>query len=242
MLRRIRSAAMKFGTIDDSRRLLQDGAWFGSLPAALQDEILDGAVIHRHRRGAILSRENSPPQALCALLEGQLHFFGRIGNGDGDGDHGLLHVGEPGLWFGEYAVLTDQPTILSVVAKSAVRVLELPKAQFDRIVNGNPLYYRHFARLALDRYAWLIKSCIELSELGPEQRLRRRLATMARLRVQERSDAVVPTLGVAQGELARMIGVSRQTLNGLLQRLAGEGLVELGFRRICIPDPGALEA
>jgi len=231
---------MKFRKIDDSRRFLLDGTWFGSLPTALQDEILDRAVLRRHGRGAILSHENSPPQALCALLEGQLHFFGRIGNGDGD--HGLLHVGEPGLWYGEYAVLTDQPTILSVVAKSAVHVLELPKAQFDRIVEGHPLYYRHFARLALDRYAWLIKSCLELSELGPEQRLRRRLATMARLRVQERSRAVVPTLGVAQGELARMIGVSRQTLNALLQRLAGEGLVELGFRRICVPDPGALEA
>lgn len=225
-----------------TRRFLCDGAWFGSLPAALQDAILAGSVQREYRRHDVILREDAPARGLLVLLQGSVHFVGRVA-ADGDGlglgvvDGGLLHVGEPGYWFGEYSALTGRPTLMSAVAHTAARVLVLPKASFDRIVIEQPQSYREFARLALDRYGWMLRACLELSELAPEQRLRRRLLRMAQLRLSDRpSDGAKPTLGVSQAELARMLGLSRQTLNTLLRRLDNDGAIEVGFRQVRIVD------
>jgi DNA-binding Lrp family transcriptional regulator len=48
------------------------------------------------------------------------------------------------------------------------------------------------------------------------------------------------SLAVSQADLARMVGVSRQTLNALLGRLSKAGLIEVGFRRIRVRDAARL--
>ena len=47
---------------------------------------------------------------------------------------------------------------------------------------------------------------------------------------------MTPQRDWSQGELARRLGVSRQTVNAELHRLAERGLIELAFRRIKIAD------
>lgn len=47
-------------------------------------------------------------------------------------------------------------------------------------------------------------------------------------------------LALSQTDLAAMIGSSRQTVNMLLKKLVGEGLIDVEFRKISILDPSAL--
>ena len=152
-------------------------------------------------------------------------------------EEALLHVAEPGFWFGEFAVLAAQPTMVTAVAHSPVRALMLPKAQFDRIIEEDARHYQAFARLALDRYAALIRVFVGVPGLSPEARLRRRLAAMVRQRQQDRPSAGPVSLAVSQGDLARMVGVSRQTLNAILGKLREKKLIEVTFRRIRVLDP-----
>jgi DNA-binding GntR family transcriptional regulator len=56
------------------------------------------------------------------------------------------------------------------------------------------------------------------------------------MRMRERPQAGAISLTVSQADLARMVGVSRQTLNALLGKVAHAGLVEVGFRRIRVLD------
>jgi DNA-binding transcriptional ArsR family regulator len=48
------------------------------------------------------------------------------------------------------------------------------------------------------------------------------------------------SLAVSQSDLARMIGVSRQTLNALLAKLGQAGLIDVGFRSIRVLDAARL--
>lgn len=214
------------------RRFLSAGEWFGGLPSALQDLILSRSLVRRFAKGQVISVEDSASKGLYALLEGEVYVVRDLGSGD----EALLHIAEPGYWFGEFAVLSGRPTIATVVAHSSVRVLQLPKAQFDRIVADEPRYYPDFARLVFDRFAALLRVFVDLQGLAPEERLRRRLAAMAQVQLQDRPQAGPVSLVVSQSELGRMVGVSRQTLNGLLSKLEGEGLIELGFRRVRVFD------
>lgn len=214
------------------QKLLSEGAWYGGLPTALQQLILSLSVVRIFAKGQIISLEETLPKGLFAVIEGRVHLVREIG----PGDEALVHVAEPGFWFGELAVLNGTATALTALAHTAVRTLLLSRAHFDRIVAEEPRYYREFARLALERHASLIRAVAEARGLAPEARLRGRLASLARLQRQDRASAAPAALAVSQADLARMVGVSRQTLNAMLGKLQREGLIEVGFRRIRVLD------
>ncbi len=217
-------------------RFLSAGEWFGGLPAPLQHLILSRSVVRKYAKGQVISVEDSAPDALFAVLEGLVHCVREVGSGE----EALIHVGEPGFWHGALHVLTGSPTIATILAHTPVRALILSKTQVDRIVAEEPRYYEGFARLALDRYGVLIRWFAEIRDLAPEARVRRRLASMAQLRRQDRPESGAVSLAVSQADLARMAGISRQTLNAILGKLHQAGLIEVGFRRIRVLDAARL--
>ena len=211
------------------RVVLQLGRWFGGLPAALQGLIREHSRERSYCRGEFIVREGEPGKGLHGLLEGRTRHLRSVG----DGDEVLMHVGEPGIWFGEYPLLSGQPAVGSIVADTAVRTLFLPKADFDRIVDAEPRYYREFNQLQCERFALSYRLLAVARGLSPEEWLHQRLAGVAE--VQKRQGALPAgptTLTMSQTELANMVGLSRQTLNVLLTRLQARGMVEIGYRKV----------
>jgi CRP-like cAMP-binding protein len=218
------------------QRFLSAGEWFGGLSAPLQELILSRSIVRKYAKGQVISVEESPPDFLFAVLEGTVYMVRDVGGGE----ESLIHVGEPGFWHGAVYLLTGSNTVATVLAHTPVRALILSKAQFDRILAEDPRHYAAFAKLALDRYRVLVTMLAEIRELAPEARLRGRLAALAKLRTQDRRHTGAVSLAVSQADLARMVGVSRQTLNALLGRLSKAGLIEVGFRRIRVLDAARL--
>ena len=220
---------MKPGLSEVEVGFLGRGPWFGGLPAALQALILAHSRQRSYRRGEFLIREGEPGKGMHALLQGRTRHVRSVG----DGGEVLLHIGEPGIWFGEYPLLCGQPTIGSVVADTSVRTLFLPKEAFDRIVDAEPRYYRAFNLLLCERFALSFRLLAEARGLPPEEWLRQRLAGVAEVQGRDTAVAEGPTtLTMSQTELANMVGLSRQTLNVLLARLQARGLVEIGYRKV----------
>jgi CRP-like cAMP-binding protein len=211
--------------------LLRDGPWFGRLPGDLQQLIVDRSVERTFRKGEYPIREGEPGKGMGVVLEGQVHLVRRVAAAN----EVLVDVGEAGFWFGNYGALTGgAPSIGSIVATGPVRAMFLPLAEFERIVGDEPRYYRLFSQALIDRYAHLYRHLAEIHGLPPEEWLRTRLLELAEVRrdatAQPRSAPV--DLSLSHTDLARMIGVSRQTIAGLLARLEARGLVEIGFRNI----------
>jgi CRP-like cAMP-binding protein len=202
--------------------------WFMSLPEALKTQILQRSVVRSFRRGEFLVREGGPPRGLYGLMHGRTRHVRSVG----DGDEVLVHVGEPGIWFGEFPLLSGQPSVGSIIADAAVRALFLPVGEFQRIVEDEPRYYREFNRLMWERYALLFRFMAEAQGLAPEAWLRSRLVGVAEVQRGERPLNGPATIAMSQTDLANMIGMSRQTLNMLLARLQARGMVEVGYRSI----------
>jgi CRP-like cAMP-binding protein len=207
---------------------LQRGPWFGSLPAELQSLIVERSNVRSFRKGECLIREGEPGKGVFAVLRGRTRHLRSI-SGD---DEVLLHVGEPGLWFGEYPMLARAPSIGSVVADTATRALFLSATEFRRIVDAEPRYYWPFCELLCERFALLYKYVAEARGLAPEEWLRERLAGIIHLQRMQRPVQDTATIKMSQSELANMIGLSRQTLNGLLASLQARGVVEVSYRTI----------
>ena len=228
--------------IDDARPLstllMKRGRWFAGLPPDLQERILAGARSRTFAKGEVIGLEGRKPGALMVVLTGLVRLVRQARHGD----EALLYICEPGFWFGEYAVLTDQPALVSVIAKTRAQLLALSKAEFDRIIEAEPRYYPYFASLALTRMAIFLKAFIHTSSLAPEWRLKSQLALLSRLKMDDYGFSAPLDLPYSQADLASIVGVSRQTMNGLLHELASEGVIELGFKRVRVLSPGALAA
>lgn len=219
-------------------QFLAAGEWFGSLSAPLRQRVLALCVVRKYDRGQVISVEESAARGLHAVLEGQVHLVRDIGGGD----EGLVHVAEPGFWFGEFALLTGRLTVVTAVAHTPARLLFLSKAKFDALVTEDPRLYPKFAQLVFDRYALLLRAIVQGHDMDPEARLRQRLAMLGALRARDRPEAGPPTLAISQANLAKMVGISRQTLNTMLGALQRQGLIELGFKSIRVLDAARLVA
>jgi CRP-like cAMP-binding protein len=215
---------------------LNRGRWFQSLPQDLQQRILRGSRIRSFARGEVIALEGAPPSALSAVLEGEVKLVRQARHGD----ESLLWIAEPGTWFGEYAVLADERILVTAIAKTPTRLLVLPKAELDRIINDEPLYFRHFAMLAIGRISKYVMAYIHANSLEPEARLRGQLFVLSQLKIDELGARPPVELPYSQAELASLIGASRQTVNQVLQALVAKGLVEARFKHISVLAPNEM--
>jgi CRP-like cAMP-binding protein len=230
-------AEMKPQEREKVKRRLSKGTWFRGLPENLQDAIVDRLVPRSFAKGEVIAAQGSRPKGLHVVVEGRVAWRRTTGAGN----KLLLYIAGPGAWFGQLALVRGTPMQFEVEAHSAARTLLLPRSAYERLIDEDPKHYQWFADQALERFELLIRLYSEGLSLPADDLILARLATLADLRRAEsgqRSGAV--ELTIAQADLAAMIGVSRQTLNATLKRLESDNLIEVGFRRLRIPDPARL--
>jgi CRP-like cAMP-binding protein len=215
---------------------LRKGTWFAGFEPALQDAIVAAGAVQSFPKGHVVVQEGGMPQGLSALLTGRLWLVRHLGT---DIEH-LVHVAEPGFWFGEPAVLTGGPAVLTTVAQKASRAFVLVPAAFEALVARYPHLYRAVTRLLVWRYGLALRDISEVHRLSAEGGLCVVLADRADMRAADDPATRPISLKLSQEELARLVGMSRQTLNGLLKKLEADGLVRIAFREVLVPDPGRL--
>jgi CRP-like cAMP-binding protein len=83
-----------------------------------------------------------------------------------------------------------------------------------------------------ERFALLFKYVAQARGLAPEEWLRERLAGIIHLQRMQRPVQDAATITISQSELANMVGLSRQTLSGLLASLQAREVIEVSYRTI----------
>ncbi|MCU0919939.1 MAG: Crp/Fnr family transcriptional regulator [Burkholderiaceae bacterium] len=206
--------------------ILRRGRWFASLPPALQARMAERAMPRRFRTGQYLVREGDPPRGLFGVVQGRTRHVCAVG----EDREVLMHVGGPGLWTGEYPLLSGARSIGSVIADAPTLALHLSARDWQRIVAEEPRWLQHFAALLAERFATAYRAYADAQALTRDEWVHARLKRVAE--VEHEHGASVSRIRLSQVHLASMVGVSRQTLNAALSRLQQRGLLRVGFRLI----------
>ena len=114
--------------------VLRRGRWFASLPPALQARIAQLGVLRRFRTGQYLLRQGDPPRGMFGLVHGRTRHVCAVG----EEREVLMHVGGPGLWTGEYPLLSGARSVGSVIADAPTQALYLSAKDWQRIVDEEP--------------------------------------------------------------------------------------------------------
>jgi len=210
--------------------VLRRGRWFASLPSALQTRISQLAVLRTFRTGQYLLRAGDPPRGMFGLVSGRTRHIYVVG----EDREVLLHVGGPGLWTGEYVLISRGRSINSVIADAPTTALFLSAIDWQRIVDEEPRWLSHFAVLLAERFATAFRAYAEAQALSHDEWVYARLRLVAQ--IEREHGATASRIQLSQSHLASMVGVSRQTLNAALGRLQKRGLLRVGFRLIELVD------
>lgn len=190
-----------------------------------------GAVLRRFRTGQYLLREGDPPRGMFGLVHGRTRHICAVG----EDREVLMHVGGPGLWTGEYALLSGARAVGSVIADTPTQALYLSTKEWQRIVDDEPRWLVHFATLVAERFASAYRAYADAQAMTRDEWVYARLKLVAQVEREHGSPA--PRIGLSQSHLASMVGVSRQTLSAALMRLQARGLLRVGFRTIELIEP-----
>ena len=204
--------------------ILEADGWFSRVPHERRRLLLEEATVRSLAAGARIGDAGDPPGGLWAVLEGRVQLKGYPAVGL---DLPLPVLG-PGTWFGETSTLDGLPRQTDATAVEPSRVLHVSEAAVARAAAAAPGLYRDLGALASLRQ----RMALAFYALSAAHPVGVRLALILAGLSQDGRAAV----RMRQEDLARLVGVSRQTLNRRLRALERGGIVQLAYAEITILD------
>lgn len=215
--------------------ILRSGRWFHELPKAFAQQLTGLARVQQLAAGQAVFLRGDPPGGLYAVLRGTLSI-----SSAGSGAHArstLLTLLESPAWFGELSLFDQSPRSHDVYATEPSCVLQVPLAPLLQWLEQHPEHWRSLALLVTLKLRQALITLEDQSVLAAPQRLARRLVTMAEdygLRLDTTQSRRM--LNLSQEQLARMLALSRQTTNQILQDLQQRGMIRLYRGKLEILD------
>jgi CRP-like cAMP-binding protein len=192
----------------------------------------------RFRRGEVLFHEGDPGDSLFVVASGAV----KVVVPSEDGDEAILATLRRGDFLGELALLDGAPRSASAIALEPTETLALPREQFRALVASEPALREALLASLAGELRRLTTHVAELHFLDLTGRLAARLARLAEDDGERLADGAIRLdAPLTQGDLAAMIGATRQSVNKLLGEFEADGLIRLESNSIVVPDLEALQ-
>jgi CRP/FNR family cyclic AMP-dependent transcriptional regulator len=208
--------------------------FFSGLDAAGLESVGRTVRTRRFRRGEVIFHQGDPGDALFIVMNGAI----KISLPSDAGDEAILATLRSGDVFGELALLDGAPRSATATSLEPTETLVLPRDQFRELIATEPVMREALLATLAAEVRRLTHHVEELHFLDITGRLASRLARLAAESGARRlADGSVQLAGpLTQGDLAAMIGCTRQSVNKLLGMFSEEGLIRLDRERIVILD------
>ena len=207
--------------------------FFSGLDARSLESVGRGMRARRFRRGEVIFHQGDPGDALFIVMSGAI----KIMLPSDTGDEAILATLRPGDVFGELALLDGAPRSATATALEATETLILPRDQFRELLATEPAIRDAILASMAGELRRLTNHVEELHFLDITGRLASRLVRLASESGKPLADGAI-RLGspLTQGDLAAMIGCTRQSVNKLLGMFTDDGLIRLERDSIVILD------
>jgi CRP/FNR family cyclic AMP-dependent transcriptional regulator len=226
-----------------ARSALRACRLFAGLDEPTLDVLVAAMRPRRFRHGEVVFHVGDPGDALFVVTRGAIKITVEPGDGS---EPAVLTTIEPGGFFGELALLDGAPRSATAQTLGQAELHVLRRDTFGALLDQEPTL-RHALLTALARE--IRRLTIQVGDLHFLD-LPGRLANHL-LRLADVDEAAAPFVPVpegeirlvwpyTQGELAGMIGGSRQSVNRLLADFVAQGLLRFDGNDLVIPEPRRL--
>jgi CRP/FNR family transcriptional regulator, cyclic AMP receptor protein len=203
---------------------------FARLDPSGLEAIADISASRWYRRGQPIFFEGDPGDRLFLLVEGAVKIFVTSRQGE---EMVLVTLG-PGETFGELAAIGGGVRSASAETLERSLILTLNRPALMNLLQQWPEIMQGVLESLSDVVRRLTGRTADFVFLDLYGRVAKLLLSLAG-EVKEEQNVVVD-LHMTQSDLARMVGVARQSFNNALHELARRGYIELQGKRIVLLD------
>lgn len=183
-------------------------------------------------KGSILFFQDDPADDLYVLRSGSVAIY----LSSSDGRELVLGEMRPGDCFGELALITGQPRSTNAAVQLKSELFIIPGSLFLDLIDSHPEMMHCLLTVTAQRLYNSTQRESALAFLDAQARLARIL-----LQLEQLSEAPGGYVTISQLDLARRVGLTRQTVAKILGRWRRSGWLLTGRGRIVLLDKAALQ-
>ncbi|MDP9342472.1 MAG: Crp/Fnr family transcriptional regulator [Actinomycetota bacterium] len=221
---------------EQAASMLARTALFSALQPEQLTQLAARTSERRYRKGQALFFLGDPGDALFVLVEGLV----KVVVTSDDGEQMVLATLEPPSVFGELALLDGGPRSASVEALMPTTVLVLGREDLMGVIVATPAVAEAMLRSLGSLVRRMTEQAGDLVFLDLHGRVAKLLLGLAADRGGEPAGGVAMDLHLTQGDLAAMVGGSRQSINQILHQFERRGYLDIRGRSIVLKDVEAL--
>lgn len=174
----------------------------------------------------VLIQEGDRGNDLFVILEGRVRIF----LGDEDGREVIINTQGPGEYFGELALIDDEPRSASVMTTCRTKVLVVTREGFEKCIADRPDFAMRMFRALPSRVRCLTEDLRSMALDDVYGRMCRLLKNLAR----EVDGRWVIEDRPTHQEMAAMIGASREMVSRILKELDRGGYLTVEGKHLVL--------
>ncbi|ODR97767.1 hypothetical protein AUC69_01180 [Methyloceanibacter superfactus] len=212
-------------------KMLAAQGWFSQRSAKTRATLGAIAKLRSFAKGDRIYLAGDLPNGIFGLISGSLN----ISIPRADGEDYTVHRAGAGFWFGDLALFSQGPRLVSVHAAESTQMVQFPVNELRRLTEEDPRLYADFYALTYQNFRTAFDIISNLAIPSTEKRVADRLV----LEAATRGDPA-GWIPLSQAELANMTAVSLPTLKRIMRRFVEAGFIDHRYARIQILDKEAL--
>jgi len=188
------------------------------------------------KRGQPIYLPGDPSEHVYVVKTGAVKILGKAP----EGGEVILTLLTPGDIFGELALMGDEAREHRAEASDDTLLCQVPRALLVQMIQDAPAFGMHVTKLIGLRLRTLRSRVEDLLGKSAPARLAHTLLELSRhYGVKDNGGVLIP-LRLSQGDLGKLVGLTRETVNGILHVWREQGLVEMDRRSVRLRDPERL--
>jgi CRP-like cAMP-binding protein len=217
----------------DEREVLRTVPIFSELSDEDITSLARLALRKRYPKDTVVFFENEEGDFFFTITEGRIKVT-ILGD---DGREVILSVLGPGDFFGEMALLDNEPRSATAIAVEESELLSLHRNDFQSVLNDNKSITSALIRVLSARLRRANHQISTLALLDVYGRVARVIVDMAREEGKRLRDGRIAFRRATHQEIANRIGTTRETVTRMLKDLERQGLIHVEGKEIVVqPD------
>jgi CRP/FNR family cyclic AMP-dependent transcriptional regulator len=201
---------------------------FSGLQESSLQDIANLATKRKYPKNTVIINEGDDTDSLYLINEGKV----KIVLSDEDGKEVIISMLGPGDFFGEMAIIDDEPRSACVITMEPSRFSIIHKAEFNKFMHNNPEATTNLMKSLSQRLRAANKNIESLALMDVYGRVARTLLQFA----QEEDGKMVIKEKLTQKDMANMIGASREMVSRIYKDLSTGGYITIDHGRITINE------
>jgi CRP-like cAMP-binding protein len=217
----------------DEQELLRSVPIFSELTEADFSSLAKVANRRRYPKDAVVFFENEQGDFFFMILEGRIKVT-ILGD---DGREVILTLLGSGDFFGEMALLDNEPRSATAIAVEDTELLSLHRNDFQSVLTDNRSITVGLIKVLTGRLRRANHQISTLALLDVYGRVARVIVDMAREEGRRLKDGRIAFRRATHQEIANRIGTTRETVTRMLKDLERQGMIHIEGREIIVqPD------